>query len=388
MRTRILRKRIAAAARASLVAALTAALIAAGLFALSGCGAVADKAQQAADSAADAAAGAVGKAAEIAGEATANFIGTTAGNVGKSYNATIVERFGKLSISVDSVESEAAGGENRYTIDLTLVNSAPASEKMYVDILLDDYYLVACDADDYVYSLTPYDPYEDEDDEDDTYYEENYDNMIVPGKSRLTVYTSLPEEASVDHLLFLEKAVPIDGSANVAGSVSSVKKDASASGQEKYASEEGAELLTMKSLDLDGAEFDVSKEKGDKLTVFNVWATWCPPCVEELPAIAKISTEYGSKGVVVIGIMLDALGEDGKTVDEKAIASAHELLDEAGALYPSIIPTSSLIKGVLADVDAIPTSFIIGADGSLKDTIVGSMDYAAWKKAVDKALSE
>jgi hypothetical protein len=230
-RKRIAAAKVSAAARVSSVAAATALLIAAmAMFALSGCGAVADKAQQAADSAADVAASAVGKAAEIAGEATANFIGTTAGNVGKSYNATIVERFGNLSISVDGIESETVGGDHRYTIELALVNSAPAGEKMYVDILLDDYYLVACDAEDYVYRFTPYDPYEKNDDEDDASYEENYSNMIVPGKSRLVVYTSLPEEKTVDHLLFLEKAIPIDGSA---------------SGQEKYASEEGAELLTI-----------------------------------------------------------------------------------------------------------------------------------------------
>src|SRR5580698_6451768 len=44
---------------------------------------------------------------------------------------------------------------------------------------------------------------------------------------------------------------------------------------------------------------------GGKLLVLNFWATWCPPCIEELPSLNEFATEYKSKGVVVLGISSD-----------------------------------------------------------------------------------
>jgi hypothetical protein len=162
-----------------------------GLFVFSSCGAASDKAQDAADYAKDA----VGKAAEFAGEVTANWLGTTAATVGKSYNKSVVERLKNLKITVDKVDFKTAEGQKDYTIVLTLDNSAPDNEKMYVSVLLDDNYLIACDKNDYVYSLSP---------RGTEVADYDYNNMIMPGKNRLTVYTSIPETEEISHLLFIE----------------------------------------------------------------------------------------------------------------------------------------------------------------------------------------
>src|ERR671927_110420 len=44
---------------------------------------------------------------------------------------------------------------------------------------------------------------------------------------------------------------------------------------------------------------------GGKLLVLNFWATWCPPCVEETPALSQFAADYANKGVVVLGVSVD-----------------------------------------------------------------------------------
>ena len=187
---------------------LLVAIVAVAMFALPGCKKVKEKAAGAAETAL----GLVEKGAEIAGEATANWLGTTAGNVGKNFNKTIVERLAYLEITVDNVdksvaeagegdaededaegvegedaETEISPGIVSYAFDLTINNTAPNTEKIYINVLLDDYYLVACDQDDYTYSL----------------YDRSYENNIMPGKSKLTVYTELAEPDEISYLLFI-----------------------------------------------------------------------------------------------------------------------------------------------------------------------------------------
>jgi hypothetical protein len=106
-----------------------------------------------------------------------------------------------LEISVDKIDYKTKDKKKNYTIELTLNNTAPEDEKMYVYILLDDNYLIACDQNDYTYSLTSYlDP-------DDQY--EYYDETIISGKSRLTVYTELDEADEIAYLQFNDKEISL-----------------------------------------------------------------------------------------------------------------------------------------------------------------------------------
>ena len=58
---------------------------------------------------------------------------------------------------------------------------------------------------------------------------------------------------------------------------------------------------------LDGAALDASALSG-KIVVVNFWATWCVPCVQEIPGFNQVNREYGSKGVVVVGVAMDEEG--------------------------------------------------------------------------------
>lgn len=65
--------------------------------------------------------------------------------------------------------------------------------------------------------------------------------------------------------------------------------------------------LTLRTLD--GQSVKLSEIKG-KVILLNFWATWCPPCVLEMPSLQKLSTEYGPKGLAVVGLNLDENPEE------------------------------------------------------------------------------
>jgi thiol-disulfide isomerase/thioredoxin len=149
----------------------------------------------------------------------------------------------------------------------------------------------------------------------------------------------------------------------------------------------GKPFLDVNTKDIEGDRFDMSANKGRTLTVFNVWATWCEPCIHELPYLEKLTQEYEDEGVRVIGIMLDAVGTDGK-IDNNAIIAAKKILLEAKVTYPSIVPEKTLLGGVLKTDEGIPVTYIVGPDGKIVDEILGSREYDAWSEIIDSALKK
>jgi thiol-disulfide isomerase/thioredoxin len=145
-------------------------------------------------------------------------------------------------------------------------------------------------------------------------------------------------------------------------------------------------LMNLKAKDIDGKDFDIPANKGKALTIYNVWATWCSPCVEELPELAKIAKDYESKGVRVVGVLIDASDENEKMIPSE-IKAAKKIFADAKAEYTSIVPVGET-QSILRKTDAVPATFIVGPDGKLIDTVVGSMDYDGWSKAIDKALNK
>ena len=168
------------------------------LLALPACGRAAkEKAVEKVEAATEKALDAIEKGAEIAGKATANWLGTTAGNIGKNFNETITERLSYLEISIDSITSETEDEIESYTLDITINNTAPDDEKIYINVILSDNYLVACDQDDYTYKFLV--------DKDAIGYSDN----VKPGKSRYTITTDLPEADKLGYLLFIGEKIDL-----------------------------------------------------------------------------------------------------------------------------------------------------------------------------------
>ena len=63
--------------------------------------------------------------------------------------------------------------------------------------------------------------------------------------------------------------------------------------------------------DLEGVEVDQSIFSDYKLTMVNVWATFCTPCINEMPDLGELAAEYSDQGVRIVGLVLDTLDSDG-----------------------------------------------------------------------------
>ena len=123
-----------------------------------------------------------------------------------------------------------------------------------------------------------------------------------------------------------------------------------------------------------------------KLTMINVWATYCSPCLQEMPELGELSKEYKDKGVQIIGIPIDTLEQDG-TWSQSQVANAASLASQAGADYLHILPSQDLIQAGLSDIYAVPTTFFVDGSGNVTgDTYMGSKSKKEWEKIIDQTL--
>ena len=76
---------------------------------------------------------------------------------------------------------------------------------------------------------------------------------------------------------------------------------------ENQPSEVQGVLSSFNTTDIDSNQVDESVFKGKKLTMINIWATYCGPCINEMPALGKISREYAGEGFQIIGIPVDGI---------------------------------------------------------------------------------
>ena len=123
-----------------------------------------------------------------------------------------------------------------------------------------------------------------------------------------------------------------------------------------------------------------------KLTMINVWATYCSPCLQEMPELGELSKEYKDKGVQIIGIPIDTLEQDG-TWSQSQVANAASLASQTGADYLHILPSQDLIQAGLSDIYAVPTTFFVDSRGNVTgDTYMGSKSKKEWEKIIDQTL--
>ncbi len=138
---------------------------------------------------------------------------------------------------------------------------------------------------------------------------------------------------------------------------------------------------------LDGDSFTFEDITENKLTMINVWATWCPPCVAELPELQELKEAYAEQGVEVIGVLADSIWEVGER-DDDAIAAGKKLLENAGVSYRVLIPDAVLQEKLINFMEYFPTTFFFNADGELVDAVVGSNSYEGWSAVLDEILEK
>lgn len=110
--------------------------------------------------------------------------------------------------------------------------------------------------------------------------------------------------------------------------------------------------------------------KDSPVTIMSIWFTGCKGCINEMPALQKISEDLKDKNVKVMSICLDTY-ENKKIKDE-----AQKIIDAKGVKYPNLaVKPSEEIDAYLKNLTAFPTTLLIGRDGKVIDNIsLGSQD--------------
>lgn len=135
----------------------------------------------------------------------------------------------------------------------------------------------------------------------------------------------------------------------------------------------GMEAPDFELTTLDGQTFVLSENRG-KVVLLNIWATWCPPCVSEMPDIQKLADAHPDE-LIVLGVSVDDGAEE-----VAAFVEAHGLtyrfaMDEDYRLSCSLYPT-----------DFIPLSVFIDPNGVIAHLDVGIATYAQLEYRFQKAL--
>jgi thiol-disulfide isomerase/thioredoxin len=146
------------------------------------------------------------------------------------------------------------------------------------------------------------------------------------------------------------------------------------------------ELRDTRLTTLDGGSLKLS-DFADKVVVVNIWATWCGPCRQEMPELVKLSNEYKSRGLIVLGLATSYNERNDQT-------HVKEYIRAQNVPYQIIWDDGTLAAPLVQMVNAhsvIPQSFVISRDGRIVKHFEGFrpyMDPQLMRQAVEDALND
>lgn len=151
--------------------------------------------------------------------------------------------------------------------------------------------------------------------------------------------------------------------------------------------QDGAEdkyFVTFTATTTEGAAWNSDKLANSKLTMINVWGTYCNPCLSEMPDLGELAAEYDPALFQIVGVVCDVMEDD----SEENINYAKQLITETKANYPHLLANESVYTSFLGAVSVVPTTFFVRQDGSMVGYLTGAMPKENWKTVIDDLLSK
>jgi thiol-disulfide isomerase/thioredoxin len=138
----------------------------------------------------------------------------------------------------------------------------------------------------------------------------------------------------------------------------------------------GGEVPAYTVTTLDGRILTADSLRG-KVVLVNFWATWCPPCRIEMPALQAMAERHRDRGLVVLGLSRDVGPEDG----------VRRFLEDRGITYPVAVVGRDLERA-FGGVVGYPTSFLVDRTGRVRHKALGPLAMISFEPAVRRLLSE
>jgi peroxiredoxin len=126
---------------------------------------------------------------------------------------------------------------------------------------------------------------------------------------------------------------------------------------------------------VDGKEIRLSDLRG-KVVLINFWATWCPPCVREIPRLVRVSEKYRDQGLVILGINVTAQDDRAKV---------EQFVRDQRITYPVLLDLNS-DAGQKYSSRLMPTTYFIDRTGKIVHTKVGEVDEATIEEQIQALL--
>lgn len=139
------------------------------------------------------------------------------------------------------------------------------------------------------------------------------------------------------------------------------------------------EFPEFESVDLNGNPVDNTIFANADVTVVNIWGTYCPPCIAEMPDLAKWSEEMPDN-VQIIGLVVDV-----GSLDSEEYQDALKILSKSGATFTNIV-TVEAFADLYEQLIGVPTTMFVGPDGKILAAEVIGADMDSYKQTVESLL--
>ena len=117
--------------------------------------------------------------------------------------------------------------------------------------------------------------------------------------------------------------------------------------------------------DLSGKPVQLSSLKG-KVVLVNFWATWCPPCREEIPSMVKLNQLMQGKNFQMLAVSIDEGGKD----------AVQDFFKQGGVTLPALLDTDGTTAR-LYGTTGVPETFVVDTKGMIRQKVIGAADWSS-----------
>lgn len=129
---------------------------------------------------------------------------------------------------------------------------------------------------------------------------------------------------------------------------------------------------------LQGEKVTLSDLRG-KIVVINLWATWCPPCRAEMPALENAYEQYKDSGLVVLGL---------NVTNQDSESEVPRFVEEFGLTFPILLDRDGSVSA-LYELRGLPTTFFVNRAGIIRTVVVGGpMSETFFRSKIEALLQE
>ncbi len=182
-------------------------------------------------------------------------------------------------------------------------------------------------------------------------------------------------------LVGCSSAVPLE---NVVPENTTQKSESSGQSDTAHSEENEPYIVSFTANTIDGQAFSSEKFSESKVTMINVWATYCNPCLAEMPDLGDIAQSYDKADFQLVGVISDVMEES----SQSDIDNAKDLIVQTEADYPHLLLNQSLFDNLVGGVSSVPTTFFVNAKGEMLGYVVGANDEDTWEQIIDELLAK